>query len=1005
MSSKNQKEYDRFIAIAAGGKGMNGEIKRLDELEPLKINHIDIEKCAPANFDYPVFNEEEAYKNFLLEKESVKEKFRPFLRKYSSEINTPVKKTQLTEFLYRRETEEDKKDFSLVLNKKGEFEKITLPYYWGPEGRYASFFVTDLNFSKVDENKAYVLNFEAVDYEAEVYINGRLAGSHVNFFAPFKVDISSYIHEGANTLVVVVKNDYHTTGVYVDGFRTFGDKIYGATSFGYDEPKLGWHHCPAGSGIVGTVELVESNKIKITDIFVRPNIDDGKITVNTTVFNFGELGPKLKVLYTLEGKNFKQTIFENIEDTTNRIAVSTNYLVKEFKLDDFKLWTLDEPYLYDIKVTLISPDGDVIDEEQTHFGMRKFHMDENSTPKGKFYFNNERIVLRGANEMGHLPRAVMENNDEQLLDDIAIAKVANMNFYRMTQRPVFKKIYDYFDMTGMLCQTDFPLFSYLKPNLVGTALKQVQEMELLTRNHPSVVVETFCNETLDKTCWGHEQYNLSRRDFEKFFNAGKEVIEVFNPDRVLKFNEGDYAPILETTGISDFHCYTYWYISHGIEAGRLNKGYLPPMRKDWMTSCGEYGADGLDSLELMKKYCPKDWYPETDTETWSPANIATGQCYVLHGGFFPEQENARDWIRESRKHQVMATKELTYALRRRADYIESSAIHLLIDCWPCGWTKTLVDVDRIPKPAYYTYKECLIPLRVNLRRDRYTLYSGEKLVTEVYALNDYGKDYELKVDVKVVANGKVVQGHKKTAIANLANATYFGDVVYDIPTDFVGTIEVLSKAKGIETSYDKVEFRVLPRIEKSKVTPLVLGDSVQDILKVCGGEIDKNTVITDVAYFTDHQEELEKFAFDGGRLFVFTNRPLNILGQDVIFKINTLPEEVGANVWINRSETHRYTKEFDVMDFNNFYNNDMGYQDLTNWFKFDWEDSEEILYTYEYTGEEQYKLHKKHKMVMAERKYGKGTVTLSTLSCIKGCIGYNPILDKFITNLINNEGK
>lgn len=1002
MSEKNKQEYDRFIAIAAGGKGMNGEIKRLDEIEPLKIEHVEIEKSAPSNFNYPVFNEEEAYKNYLLEKESIKEKIRPFFRKYSSTVETPVKRTVLKEFLYRRETVNDVKDFSIVLNKKGDFENITLPHYFGPEGRYNSFYVKDLTFTEIDSEKAYVLDFEAVDYIAEVYINGRFAGSHVNFFAPFKIDITPYIHVGENTLVIVVKNDIHTTGVYYEGFRTFGDKIYGATSFGYDEPVLGWHHCPAGSGIVGTVELVESKKIRLTDIFVRPDIDNGKITVNTTIFNFGELGPKLKVFYTLEGRNFKKTIFENVEDLTNRITVNNNYLTKEFKLDDFKLWTLDEPYLYDIKVKLVDLDGNVVDEMQTHFGMRKFHMDESSTPKGAFYLNNERIMLRGANEMGHLPRAVMENNDEQLLDDIVIAKVANMNFYRMTQRPVFKKIYDYFDMSGMLCQSDFPLFSYLKPNLVGEALKQVQEMELLTRNHPSVVVETFCNETLDKTCWGHEQYNLSRRELEKFFTAGKEVIEVFNPDRVVKFNEGDYAPILETTGISDFHCYTYWYISHGMEAGRLNKGYLPPIRKDWMTGCGEYGADGLDTLELMRKYCPESWYPKTDTEPWSPVKIATEQCYVLHGGFFPEQETAPEWIKASRDWQVYATKELTYSLRRRADYIESTAIHLLIDCWPCGWTKTLVDVDRIPKPAYYAYKESLIPLRVNLRRDRYTVYSGEELLTEVYALNDYSRDHDFDVQINVLANGKLVQTNKKTALAKGVSSTYLGDVLYKIPDDFVGTIEVISKAKGTETTYDKVEYRVLPRIEKSKVTPLVLGDSVQDILKVCGGKVDKNTIITDVSYFTDHQEELEKFAFDGGRLFVFTNRPLNILGKDVIFKINTLPEEVGANVWINRSETHKFTKEFDVMDFNNFYNAEKDYQDLTNWFKFDWENSEEILYTYEFTGEEQYNLHKKHKMVMAEKKYGKGKVFLSTLSCIKGFIGYNPILDKFITNIIND---
>jgi hypothetical protein len=88
-------------------------------------------------------------------------------------------------------------------------------------------------------------------------------------------------------------------------------------------------------------------------------------------------------------------------------------------------------------------------------------------------------------------------------------------------------------------------------------------------------------------------------------------------------------------------------------------------------------------------------------------------------------------------------------LRRRADYIQSTAVHLLIDAWPCGWTKTLVDVDRMPKPAYYAYKEALIPLRVSLRRDRHVLYQGEEIKVDLFALNDYptNKDFDVTLNV------------------------------------------------------------------------------------------------------------------------------------------------------------------------------------------------------------------------------------------------------------------
>ncbi|MBQ8657852.1 MAG: glycoside hydrolase family 2, partial [Clostridia bacterium] len=572
----HKKDFDEFIQIAAGGKKMNGEVKRMAEISPLAIERKELSKTSLQEIAMPQFDEAKSYADFLAEKKALRAYYEPYLKNYARKITR--EEYSIVDFSYRKETEEDKADFTHVLGGLGVWTEVKIPHYDGPDGRWNAFYRTELTIDKIQKDKYYLLDFEAVDYIAEVYINGRMADRHIGFFAPFTVNITDYIHEGKNTLLVVVKNDITSTGVFIEGVKHYGDKIYGATHLGYDEPNLGWHHCPAGAGIFGKLKMTVAGTSRITNIFVQPDIDKGEITVNTTVFTYGHKTCKYKIAYTVEGRNFKEKVFENAEGKTDPFTLDENYLVEKFSLPNFKLWTQKAPHLYAITVSLLDENGNVIDEKQTHFGMRKFHMDENSTPKGAFYLNNERIMLRGTNEMGHLPRCVKEGNYEQLIDDILIAKVANLNFYRMTQRPVYDDIYTYFDMLGMLCQSDFPLFSYLKPSAVGEALKQVREMELLTRNHPCVIVETFCNETLDKTAWGKEQYNLSRYEIEKFFNAAREVVEIYNPDRVIKYCEGDYAPLPETHGISDFHCYTYWYVSHGMPSGKLKKGYLPPIR-------------------------------------------------------------------------------------------------------------------------------------------------------------------------------------------------------------------------------------------------------------------------------------------------------------------------------------------------------------------------------------------------------------------------------------------
>ena len=503
---KNNQEKDRFIQIAAGGKKMTGEIKRLEEIPPLKYDSKVLQGITEKlNVKSPEFNEEASYQEFLLEKAELKKYYAPYLENYSKKLQK--QEVYLEDFKYRKETEQDKADFTSVLQGKGEWQDVKVPHYDGPDGRWNAFYKTKINVEKA-EGKFYVLDFQAVDYIAEVYLNGRMIKRHEGFFAPFSVDVTSNAVKGENDLLIVVKNDVTTTACTVDGKAHYGDKIYGATHFGYDEPMLGWHHCPAGAGIYGRVKLVTVNASRITDIFVEPDIDKGEITVNTTVFTYAYKTLNLTAYYTIEGRNFKETVIQDFKGKTDPFTVDENYLTEKFTIKDFKLWTQDTPYLYEITVTLKDEDGNVVDESQTHFGMRKFYMDENSAPKGAFYFNNERIILRGTNEMGHLPLCVIRNDFDLLIDDIITAKVAGLNYYRMTQRPVQEEIYTYFDMLGMLCQSDFPLFSYLKPSAVGEALKQVREMEILTRNHPSVILETFCNETLDKTAWGKEQYNL-----------------------------------------------------------------------------------------------------------------------------------------------------------------------------------------------------------------------------------------------------------------------------------------------------------------------------------------------------------------------------------------------------------------------------------------------------------------------------------------------------------------
>mgnify|MGYP003300371207 CR=1 FL=1 len=79
-------------------------------------------------------------------------------------------------------------------------------------------------------------------------------------------------------------------------------------------------------------------------------------------------------------------------------------------------------------------------------------------------------------------------------------------------------------------------------------------MEKLTRNHPSIVVESICNETLDKTAWGKEQYVLSRKEIEKFFdeeNISYSLKQDYSSSEAVYYSDDDEAGLYipTTTGL------------------------------------------------------------------------------------------------------------------------------------------------------------------------------------------------------------------------------------------------------------------------------------------------------------------------------------------------------------------------------------------------------------------------------------------------------------------------
>ena len=691
--------------------------------------------------------------------------YAPFLEEHAPAVPSFRQRTTFSQFQWRVLTDDDRQDFLAVLQGHGNWDSVTIPHYGGPLGKAETVYRTSFHQDELpDKTRAVFLHFDAVDYKAHVFLNGKLLGSHEGMFAPFEFDCTASLRRGENTLVICVENDFT-----LDGSRTeeneityTGDKIYAASGPGYDDPTVGWHHCPPGMGIYQPVWLEIRPRYFLEELFARPICETQQLELRMGVYSCDIPEVPVSFRVSIFGKNFEETLLQDVDfhpvtslvvglgDTFTEALLRSqnmqdvpvqlkagkgkNVFSTTLSLPHFRTWEPENPWLYEAQVQLLDETGCVIDVQCCTFGMRSFCQNLTGEKKGMFYLNGQPIRLRGANTMGFEQQDVMRGDLEQLVEDIFLAKACNMNFLRITQRPVQDTIYAYCDRLGLMVQTDLPVFGVMRRNQMAEALRQVGEMERLIRCHPACILVTYINEPFANAN-NMPHRNLDRQELMTFFDMADQMVLLENPDRVIKHVDGDYDPPSAT--LPDNHCYTTWYNGHGVDAGALHKGDWLPVKPGWYYGCGEFGTEGLDSVDLMRRRYPSHWLPASPEEefSWSPNSIVGAQSGNFHYFFYETPHTLADWVKQSQDYQAEATKWMTEALRRNTDMV-SFAIHLFIDAFPSGWMKTIVDCERIPKPAYFAYRDALTPTMVSLRTDRFSLFPGEQTQIEVWLCND-----------------------------------------------------------------------------------------------------------------------------------------------------------------------------------------------------------------------------------------------------------------------------
>lgn len=315
-------------------------------------------------------------------------------------------------------------------------------------------------------NKQVLLNFGAVYYKSEIYIDGIFAARHFGGTSSFQVDITPYVKAGqTHNLVVYVESDVRST------HQPSGKQNLQFASYGCNYTRT--------TGIWQTVWMEAVHPEGLQSVQMIPDIDQQQLIIRPRFYK--ELGGKLEVTLKDNGKVVsKETVAAN--------SLSTVIL----PVKKMKTWSPENPFLYDVELRVIDKAGNVVDEVKSYAGMRKVHIEGK-----KIYLNNQPYYQRLVLDQGFYPDGIWTApSDEALKKDIQLSMEAGFNGARLHQKVFEERFYYWADKLGYLTWGEASSWG-MDCNDIETARNFITEWTEIVerdRNHPSLLIWTPTNE-------------------------------------------------------------------------------------------------------------------------------------------------------------------------------------------------------------------------------------------------------------------------------------------------------------------------------------------------------------------------------------------------------------------------------------------------------------------------------------------------------------------------------
>ncbi len=449
----------------------------------------------------------------------------------------------------------------------GRWERITLPHTWngrdGQDGgndyyRGTCFYARSLKKEELPAGDCILLEFEAANASADVWVNGQMAGHHDGGYSLFRVDITAFLRE-ENQILVAVDNSVN-------------DRVY---------PQMA--DFTFYGGLYRNVNLLCTSKARLAlfpsgtpGFRVTPEIKGHDADVMVEIFP--------------EGCEGNETLQVTVLDGNKQVAKGTAPVSRpslRLHLADVHRWHgLRDPHLYTCRVELFSGEK-LLDTRSLRFGCREYTID----PEKGFLLNGESYPLRGVCRHQDRPDIGYALLEEHHREDMDLICELGANTIRLAHYQHSQIFYDLCDERGLVVWAEIPYISRHMPGGRENTLSQMTELITQNRHHASIVVWGLSNEITMRIPDPNDPDMISNH------RQLQALVRKLDPTRLTTLAAVGNCPMdaeyLSIPDVMSWNLYLGWYSgSTEMNGPWLDRFHAAHPEKP--VGMSEYGCEGLN---------------------------------------------------------------------------------------------------------------------------------------------------------------------------------------------------------------------------------------------------------------------------------------------------------------------------------------------------------------------------------------------------------------------------